>query len=49
MFANIVIGTAVFGYASWAIYRFINRSKAGKCAACSIRESCSTNCSSQSK
>jgi FeoB-associated Cys-rich membrane protein len=39
---NIVIGGAIFGYAGWAFVRFINRSKKGKCAACSISDSCSS-------
>lgn len=45
MIANILIGGAIFGYAGWAFYRFIKKSKEGKCAACSIKSSCSSNCS----
>ncbi|MBT2644810.1 FeoB-associated Cys-rich membrane protein [Bacillus sp. ISL-41] len=45
MIANILIGGAIFGYAGWAFYRFIKKSKEGKCAACSIQSSCSTSCS----
>ncbi|GAM14657.1 FeoB-associated Cys-rich membrane protein [Mesobacillus selenatarsenatis] len=45
MIANILIGGAIFGYAGWAFYRFIKKSKEGKCAACSIQSSCSSNCS----
>ncbi|WP_075981554.1 FeoB-associated Cys-rich membrane protein [Bacillus massilinigeriensis] len=44
MIVNIVIGMAVFGYAGWALIRFINRSKEGKCAGCAVKNSCSTNC-----
>lgn len=44
MIANIIIGTAVFGYASWALIRFINRSKQGKCAGCAVKNSCSSSC-----
>ena len=40
MVANILIGAAIFGYAGWAIYRFIQKSKQGKCAACSSNDSC---------
>jgi len=42
---NILIGGAIFGYAGWAFYRFIQKSKEGKCAACSIQSSCTSNCS----
>ncbi|MCL6571658.1 MAG: FeoB-associated Cys-rich membrane protein, partial [Bacillus sp. (in: Bacteria)] len=42
MFASIVIGVAIFGYASWALVRFINKSKKGKCAACDLNDSCSS-------
>ncbi|CAM3646660.1 hypothetical protein MEZE111188_00940 [Mesobacillus zeae] len=43
MIANIIIGSAIFGYAGWAFYKFIKKSKQGKCAACSIKGSCSSN------
>ncbi|CEG29683.1 FeoB-associated Cys-rich membrane protein [Bacillus sp. B-jedd] len=42
MVVNLVLGGAIFGYAGWALVRFINRSKKGKCAACSIADSCSS-------
>lgn len=45
MIANILIGGAIFGYAGWAFFRFIKKSKQGKCAACSLQDSCSTSCS----
>ncbi|WP_053361778.1 FeoB-associated Cys-rich membrane protein [Bacillus sp. FJAT-27251] len=41
MLANLVIGAAIFGYAGWALYRFIKKSGKGKCAACAIENSCS--------
>jgi len=44
MIASIVIGAAIFGYAGWALTRFIKKSKKGKCAACSLNESCSSEC-----
>jgi hypothetical protein len=40
MIVNLVIGGAIFGYAAWALYRFIAKSKKGKCAACSIESAC---------
>ncbi|MDR4945824.1 FeoB-associated Cys-rich membrane protein [Neobacillus cucumis] len=45
MIASIVIGVAIFGYAAWALVKFINRSKKGKCAACDLKNSCSSQCS----
>lgn len=44
MIASVVIGVAIFGYASWTLVRFINKSKKGKCAACDLRKSCSSQC-----
>lgn len=42
MIANIIIGAAIFGYATWAMVKFINKSKKGKCAACDLGKSCSS-------
>ncbi len=44
MIINIVLGTAIFGYAGWALFRHINKSKEGKCAACNLKSSCDSNC-----
>nr|WP_251554906.1 FeoB-associated Cys-rich membrane protein [Neobacillus muris] len=44
MISSIIIGIAVFGYASWALVKFIQKSKQGKCAACEINKSCSKEC-----
>ncbi|MEY2191706.1 FeoB-associated Cys-rich membrane protein [Neobacillus sp. BF23-41] len=44
MIANILIGAAIFGYASWALVRFIHKSKKGKCGACELKDSCSSKC-----
>lgn len=44
MIASIVIGIAIFGYAAWALVRFINKSKKGKCAACELQKSCNSGC-----
>ncbi|MEH7072462.1 FeoB-associated Cys-rich membrane protein [Neobacillus drentensis] len=49
MIANILIGAAIFGYATWALVRFINKSKKGKCGACDLKNSCSSNCSTPTK
>ncbi|WP_374120547.1 FeoB-associated Cys-rich membrane protein [Neobacillus sp. PS3-40] len=42
--ASILIGGLIFGYASYALVRFIKRSKKGKCAACDLRKSCKSQC-----
>ncbi|XJZ28080.1 FeoB-associated Cys-rich membrane protein [Bacillota bacterium Lsc_1132] len=44
MVASIVIGALIFGYAGWAIVRFIQKSKKGKCAACDVEKTCSGSC-----
>ncbi|WP_445505717.1 FeoB-associated Cys-rich membrane protein [Niallia sp. 03091] len=42
MFINILIGGLIFLYAGFSLYRFIKKSKEGKCASCSISKSCGT-------
>lgn len=49
MLANIIIGTPIFGYATYALIKFINKSKKGKCAACALEKSCSSKCESPAK
>ncbi|MDP4163383.1 MAG: FeoB-associated Cys-rich membrane protein [Bacillota bacterium] len=49
MIANIIIGGAIFSYASWALIRFINKSKKGKCASCALEKNCSSSCSTIEK
>jgi len=44
MIASVIIGVAIFGYASFALVKFINKSKKGKCAACDLKKSCSSQC-----
>ncbi|WP_070119603.1 FeoB-associated Cys-rich membrane protein [Bacillus marinisedimentorum] len=44
MLVNLIIGGAIFGYAAWAMFRYIKKSKEGKCAACSIKDSCTSQC-----
>ncbi|MCT8139373.1 FeoB-associated Cys-rich membrane protein [Anaerobacillus sp. CMMVII] len=41
MVGNVIIGVMIFAYAGWSLYRFIKKSKAGKCASCSEHEGCS--------
>jgi radical SAM protein with 4Fe4S-binding SPASM domain len=45
MIVNIVIGLVIFGYAAWMMARHIEKSRQGKCAACSLNKSCSGTCS----
>ncbi|WP_146551300.1 FeoB-associated Cys-rich membrane protein [Rummeliibacillus sp. SL167] len=40
MIANIVIGLLIFGYASWTIYRHVQKSKKGKCGSCELKSNC---------
>jgi hypothetical protein len=42
MVASIIIGVVIFAYAGWSLYKFIKRSKAGKCASCNENEGCSS-------
>ncbi len=42
MIMNYLIGAAIFGYAGWALYRFIQKSKKGKCAACAVEPVCTS-------
>lgn len=44
MLANIAIGSAIFGYASWTVFRHVQKSKEGKCAACSLKSNCKNKC-----
>ncbi|MFD0715334.1 FeoB-associated Cys-rich membrane protein [Paenibacillus sp. GCM10027626] len=44
MIPSIIIGVLIFGYAGFSLYRFVQKSKAGKCAACSLNKSCSSSC-----
>ncbi|WP_248733934.1 DUF1068 domain-containing protein [Neobacillus rhizosphaerae] len=44
MIASVLIGVAIFGYAIWHFVKFINKSKKGKCAACDLKNSCSSEC-----
>lgn len=43
MIASILLGAAIFGYAAWALVRFINKSKKGKCAACDLKDACKSD------
>ncbi|MBE3554315.1 MAG: FeoB-associated Cys-rich membrane protein [Thermicanus sp.] len=40
MWANLIIGGLIFGYAGWTLFRHLSRSREGKCAACSMKKTC---------
>ncbi|WP_248560360.1 FeoB-associated Cys-rich membrane protein [Niallia sp. NCCP-28] len=42
MITSIILGVLIFFYASYSLFRFIQKSKQGKCASCSISKSCET-------
>lgn len=46
MMVNIIISGIIFGYAGFAFVKFLKKSKQGKCAACSMKDSCNSNSSS---
>lgn len=43
MWANLLIGAIIFGYAGWTLYKHVKKSKEGFCATCSLKEQC-TKC-----
>lgn len=43
MIFSILLGVAIFGYAGWTLFRFVRKSKEGKCAGCSVKNSCHSN------
>lgn len=49
MLVNILLGSMIFGYAVYMFYRHVQKSKRGKCAACSIKDTCNSEatCTSQ--
>ncbi|SFJ76829.1 FeoB-associated Cys-rich membrane protein [Thermoflavimicrobium dichotomicum] len=40
MVINFLLGTLIFGYSGWVLYRYFQKTKQSKCAACSVKESC---------
>lgn len=47
MLFNIIVGVAIFGYAGWALTKYVRKVRQGKCAACSLSETCKTGCSDE--
>ncbi|MFA9558443.1 FeoB-associated Cys-rich membrane protein [Evansella sp. AB-rgal1] len=48
MIASWILGILIFGYAGYAFYKHIEKSKEGKCAKCDVNKECSivTDCCS---
>lgn len=46
MVVSVILGALIFGYAVFTLYRFVKRSKMGKCAGCSLSKTCSSACTS---
>jgi hypothetical protein len=44
MLGNIIIGSVIFGYASFALVRFVRKAKDGKCAGCDLKSQCQSSC-----
>lgn len=44
MVINILLGALIFGYAGWTLFRFVQKSKKGKCATCELKNVCHTPC-----
>jgi radical SAM protein with 4Fe4S-binding SPASM domain len=44
MLFSVMIGALIFGYAIFTLYRFVKRSKMGKCAGCALSKNCSSSC-----
>lgn len=45
MLVTIVLGVAIFCYAGWSLFRYVRKTKQGKCAACSLNKTCQSACS----
>jgi hypothetical protein len=43
MWLNVLLIVGIFGYASWTMIRYVQKSKKGKCATCSLQKSCVSN------
>jgi hypothetical protein len=44
MVISMILGLLIFGYAAWTMIRHVKRSRKGKCAACSLNETCQVAC-----
>ncbi|MBC2105395.1 FeoB-associated Cys-rich membrane protein [Listeria booriae] len=37
---NFIIGGLIFGYAAYALVKYMHKSKQGKCSGCDLEKSC---------
>ncbi|MEQ2465078.1 MULTISPECIES: FeoB-associated Cys-rich membrane protein [Bacillaceae] len=49
MLISILLGFLIFSYASYGLYRHIQQSKKGRCAACSLQKACEQKCEALNK
>ncbi|WP_077615009.1 FeoB-associated Cys-rich membrane protein [Caenibacillus caldisaponilyticus] len=45
MIASFIIGSLIFTYAAWMLVSFFKKSRQGRCAACTLKDSCTSGCS----
>lgn len=45
MLINGMLALLIFGYAGWTLYRYVKKSRQGRCASCEIQKACQTKCS----
>ncbi|MGL4520967.1 MAG: FeoB-associated Cys-rich membrane protein [Bacilli bacterium] len=43
--STIIITAIIVGYAIFTLYRYVKKTKKGKCAGCSLSKDCNTGCS----
>ncbi len=48
MILSIILGILIFGYGAFMFYKFIQKSRQGKCGTCALKKSCTTGCSTVS-
>lgn len=41
---DLLIGLTAFGYAAYSLYRYTRKARAGKCAICEIKPTCTSSC-----
>jgi radical SAM protein with 4Fe4S-binding SPASM domain len=48
MILSIILGVLIFGYGAYMFYKFIQKSRQGKCGTCALNKSCESGCSTVS-
>lgn len=49
MLINGILALLIFGYAGWTLYRYVKKSRQGRCASCEIQKACQTKSSEADK